>query len=223
MQEQLDTLREGLAAGADSAKVWCRPNVFVIISSFSVLNRFRSARAFRPHLCSALLLDREPRPCVQDNSLNYISNACMLGPKQIGPNILLSRDADDPLNLFRVPRCDVRNVSGSGKTGSAAAAAVQNTHEIDGGGTGPQAGDGSGLEGDRSQHEDKNAAQHACDGGGNNATERITVIPVRACSLAALSGDRHSDCGLVLVFADQCGNSCSFCIKGSCLCSWEGQ
>lgn len=136
---------------------------------------------------------------MQDNSLDYVSNAWMLGPKQIGPNILLSRDSSDPLNLFRLPRSDVRNVSGGGKTTTGAAAAtghsshLYGTHASEGGGDGAQAWGNSGQEGNRSHHDEKSTAQHASDGaddaseGVGNNHPRITVIPVRRyCQVTAL-------------------------------------
>ena len=130
---------------------------------------------------------------MQDNSLDYVRNACMLGPRHIGPNILLSRDAGDPLNLFRVPRSDIRNVSGGGKTTTGPAAAtghsshLYGTHASEGGGDGAQAWGNSGHEGNRLHHDEKSTAQHASDvaeaasEGVGNSYPQITVITVRDC------------------------------------------
>lgn len=106
--------------------------------------------------------------------MEYLRNASMLGPKQIGPNILVSRESGDQLNLFSVPRTDVRNLSGAGKNSTG-----QNTNSATG-----EASWGQSVQEGNQQQQQQDGSERASDCGAGSEFEggvptRITVIPVR--------------------------------------------
>jgi hypothetical protein len=134
--------------------------------------------------------------CVQDDSLEHLRSAAMLGPKQTGPNVLIMRPPGDPANLFNVPPADIRNISAGGKTatplsglGSGESNAVSNVNNS-GADTATHAWERGGHEGQRHYaHSNASGQDGASEGvgdgaerdmeGGSSSEGRITVIPVQ--------------------------------------------